>query len=260
MEATFAKYTARKLFHKVQLCIAKEADGLDTRERALSEVHDAIMYPQGIRHTHILQCPQWHMNCCLKTSSTKKARHLLKLLEQASDSFCSAIATSKGIVISPMNNKYEQASDTIWSYLRHRLDGIDTTHSPYILIHKACLVKKYHYAVGDDVVVENDEAGGTSYKAKIREIFSHDHNMHIETYFSADYYQHVCFHETDVVDPITYMNVIKKNIFFPFDDSCIRPIRCIKQKFLCIKNPTQGNGRSLAYETEDNLLRNHLII
>lgn len=144
----------------------------------------------------------------------EKTIHLLKLLEQASDSFCSAIATSKGIVISPMNNKYEQASDTIWSYLRHRLDKIDITHSPYILIHKACLVKKYHYAVGDDVVVENDEASGTPYKAKIREIFSHDHNMHIETYFSADYYQHVCFHETDVVDPITYMNVIKKKSSF----------------------------------------------
>lgn len=88
VEATFAKYTVRKLFHKVQLCIANEADGMNTRERALSKVHDALnMYPQGIRHTHILQCPEWHLNCCLKTSSTKKATYLLKLLEQAFDSF-----------------------------------------------------------------------------------------------------------------------------------------------------------------------------
>jgi len=120
--------------------------------------------------------------------------------------------------------------------------------------------KKHHYAPGDDVVVENDDIAGTPYKAKISEIFSHDHNMHIETYFSADYYQHIYFHHTNVVNPITYMNVIKKINFVPFNDTCIRPIRCFKHNFLCIKNPTQGNDRSLAYETEDNTMCNRLIL
>ena len=133
-----------------------------------------------------------------------------------------------------------------------------------ILIHKGCLFKKYYYDVGDDVVVENDDIIGTPYKARIKEIFSHEHNMHIETYFSADYYQHQPSYkhgeQFDLVDPITHMHLIKKDSFVPFDDTCIRPIRCIKHKFMCLKNPNQGQNKCLAYETEDNKMRNQLIV
>ena len=90
------------------------------------------------------------------------------------------------------------------------------------------MFKKYYYDVGDDVVVENDDIMGTPYKARIKEIFSHEHNMHIETYFSADYYQHQPSYkhgeQFDLVDPITHMHLIKNDSFIPFDDTCIRPI------------------------------------
>jgi len=264
VEATFAQYTARTLFHKIQLCIAAEADDMEIRERALVEVHGALLFPEGIRHNQNMQCPEWHLNCCLTTSSMKKATYVLKMLERAPDSFCSALAKSKGIMISPINNSYQRASDTVWSYLRHRIQGLDETHTPFVLIHKGCMLKKYFYDVGDDVVVENDDIMGTPYKAKIKEIFSHEHNMHIETYFSADYYQHQPFYEhnmvSDLFDPITHMHLLKKSGFVPFDDTCIRPIRCIKHKFMCIKNPKQGKNKYLAYETEDNKMRDQLIV
>jgi hypothetical protein len=60
---------------------------------------------------------------------------------------------------------------------------LDTTHAPFVFIHKGCIFKRNYYSVGDDIVVENDDVMGTPYKAKIREIFSHEYNTYIETYF-----------------------------------------------------------------------------
>ena len=107
VEATFAQYSVRTLFQKIQLCIAPEVDGMETTERALVRVHDALMILEGITHVDIVQCPEWHLNCCLTTPSKKRATHLLKMLDQASDSFCSALSKSKGIMISPKNNFYK---------------------------------------------------------------------------------------------------------------------------------------------------------
>jgi len=45
-------------------------------------------------------------------------------------SFCSAIVKFKGIMISPINNSYEQASNIVWSYLRHCILGLDATQYP----------------------------------------------------------------------------------------------------------------------------------
>ena len=50
VEATFAQYSARTLFQKIQLCIAAEVDGMETTERALVGIHDALMIPEGIGH------------------------------------------------------------------------------------------------------------------------------------------------------------------------------------------------------------------
>ena len=116
----------------------------------------------------------------------------------------------------------------------------------------------------NDIVVENDDIMGTPYKAKIWEIFSHDHKTHIETYFSADYYQHQPFYEngrqSDMLDSTTHMYLLKRNTFVPFDDTCIRPIRCINHKFMCMENPRQGNNKYLAYKTEDNKMSNELAL
>ena len=68
---------------------------METMERALVGVHDALMIPKGIKHVDTIQCLEWHLNCCLTTSSKKKATHLLKMLDQASNSFCNAISKSK---------------------------------------------------------------------------------------------------------------------------------------------------------------------
>lgn len=53
VKTTFAKYVARGLFHKNQLCIATKAVGLDMRKIALIEVYDVLIFPQDVRHTHI---------------------------------------------------------------------------------------------------------------------------------------------------------------------------------------------------------------
>jgi len=71
----------RTLFHKIQLCIAAKADDMEIRERALIEVHGALHFPEGIKHNQNMQCPEWHLNCCLTTSSMKKATYVLKMLE-----------------------------------------------------------------------------------------------------------------------------------------------------------------------------------
>jgi hypothetical protein len=101
VKITFAKYIARRLFHKIQICIALEADGMEKDERALVQIHNALVHPEGIRYTHFVQCPEWHLNCCLATSSIKKVYYLMKLIKEAPHSFCSEIANSKGIIISP---------------------------------------------------------------------------------------------------------------------------------------------------------------
>jgi signal peptidase I len=188
----------------------------------------------------------------------------MKLITEARHSFCSEIANSKGIMISPKKISYQAASNVVWTYLRHHLSDLDTTHAPFVLVHKGCIFKRYYYSVGDVVVVDNDDVMGTPYKAKIREIYSHDHNMYIETYFSADYYQHQPFYEngrqSDMLDSTTHMHLLKRSTFVPFDDTCIRPIRCIKHKFMRMENPRQGNNKYLAYETEDNKMRNELAL
>lgn len=143
---------------------------MEKSERALVQIHNALEHLEGIRHTHFVQCPEWHLNCCLTTSSIKKVYHLMKLLEEAPHLLYSEIANSNGVMIKPKNNSYQQAFDVVWTYLRHHLSDLDTTHAPFVLYHKGCIFKRYYYSVGDDIVVENDDVIGTPYKKKIREI------------------------------------------------------------------------------------------
>jgi hypothetical protein len=65
--------------------------------------------------------------------------------------------------------------------------------------------------------------------------------------------------EVDKMDPITGMNLIKNNFFIKFDDTCIRPIRCIMHKFITIKNPKQGRTHNIAYEVQDLRRRDRLV-
>jgi hypothetical protein len=186
VETTFIKYCSRILFQKVKLCMQIESDGLEVFERALARIHDVNFFPEGTVHNHEddFPCPPWHRNCCLHVTSKMKALDVYKFLLQAPhDCACVISAKEKGILISKADNKHVQASSIIWSYLRHHIPGLGTTHSPQVLVHKRCMLGRTTYKAGDDVVVINDEEYGTPYKGRIREIFSHEYNKQIEVYF-----------------------------------------------------------------------------
>jgi hypothetical protein len=63
-----------------------------------------------------------------------------------------------------------------------------------------------------------------------------------------------------MVDLITHMHLVQKNVFVAFDDKCIRPMRCILHKFILIGNPVQGKNKCIAYKMEDCRSRNQLTL
>jgi hypothetical protein len=187
---------------------------------------------------------------------------LWKLLKKVPKSECFKVAKTKGICINAINNRFIPANEHISSYLRHQLEDLGMGDPPYILIHNKCMLDGILYQTNDDVVVVVDEPGQTPYKAQIVDIFSHDHKGFTEVYFSAKYYKHSPTRDNrgDMVDPITHMHLVHKNVFVAFNDKCIRPMRCILHKFMLIGNPVQGKSKCIAYEMEDCRSRNQLTL
>jgi hypothetical protein len=108
------------------------------------------------------------------------------------------------------------------------------------------------YTVGDDVVVtRDDDPQGTPWKAKIKEFIYHCTDEQISVHFSANYYkQQQTWNRTlrryqDDIDELTGMNLVETDVFYPFDEKSIKPLRLIQHKFMKIN---VSRNRGIAYE------------
>ena len=265
VEATFIKFCSRRLFQTVSTFKYLECDNLETSEQALVEIHKSYWHSEEVADDHASDalCPLAHGNGCLRVSTKGKAAMVMKLLKCPPMNACAMATSTKGIIISPLHNKLEQAHSIISSYLHHQHPHMDINHGPYIYKHRRCMLGTVFYKVGDDVVVKHNNPLATPFKGNITAFFSHEFQGFIQVYFTANYYEQMRIsssgQETNLVDKFTGMNFIKNNVFVPFDDTCIRPMSCIMHKFMCIKDSRLGRTKNLAYEMQDTIKRDRLV-
>lgn len=249
-------FCARKLFQEAQRCIGLELDNLFIHERAFTEVHGHLLYPQGHAGVDLhdrIRCHDEYKKFVLYCNSIKIAMELYHLLKRVPDSACANTFSRKGILIGRLDHaNLKLPQPYVEKYMKAYLRWEEGATVVVYTNAKRIMFKGVVNTIGDDVVVNrDDDPQGTPWKAKIREFIYHPSDEEVIVHFVANYYNHVqkwsrsLGRRIDVQDDVTSMNLVETNGFFPFNEDNIKPLQLLQHKFMKID---VANNQAIAYE------------
>ncbi|KAI5064767.1 hypothetical protein GOP47_0019462 [Adiantum capillus-veneris] len=266
-EITYVHFYKRVLFTLDTRVLQEEKDGFLPHERNLSFLHQRLILLDDftLLHPKSPQCSIFHEKGLLELSSLTRARELChKILVDYELAYCHNMIRAKGIGITKKKRTKRYLSDEDKRYFQ-QLWAMTVSEGENTLVttYQKILYQGEAFKVGDRVTVKQDNGDIDAlpvghWKAKIKTLFSIEHNGQYYLYFGTEYYRQ-CISSHNGVDELIVHHATRMSIAqqqtMPYTWDCVRPISSLMHKFIPL--PLTGN-RLVAYEVKDLIQRKRL--